>query len=407
MQVYLVGGAVRDKLLGYPTDEFDWVVVGATPEQMQAQGYTPVGKDFPVFLHPHTKDEYALARTERKSGRGYKGFTFNAAPSVTLEEDLIRRDLTINAIAESDKGEITDPYNGQRDIEQRILRHVSPAFREDPVRILRVARFAARYHHLGFRIAEETLALMRQIVDDGEADHLVAERVWKEFSRALSEKSPEIFLQTLANCGAFEKILPELAAFMQTSTAVDKTRNMPIRTDVISALQHATKANTSGIVRFAVTHHDFCLANDDSALEAKPLRTKKTLAIKTMCQRLAIPNEYRDLAILVANFHDDCHKACELKASAIIDLLTQCDAFRQAERFHDFLLCCKLYHQANIAVDGHYPPFDFLRNARSTAAAVPVKNLIDQGYTGQALGTALRESRIDAVKELQQSSPKP
>ena len=284
MKTFLVGGAVRDKLLGYPSSEKDWVVVGATPKIMEAQGFVPVGKDFPVFLHPQTREEYALARTERKTGHGYAGFTFYCAEDITLEDDLRRRDLTINAIAEDAQGNIIDPYNGRRDLEQKILRHVSPAFAEDPVRILRIARFAARYHHLGFRIAEETLALMRSMVVSGEADHLVAERVWKETQRALGETSADVFIRVLRDCGALARILPELDRLFEMPVQDAHQPAADLGSLALLGLQQASQLSPDPLIRFATLLHAL---ND--GLPTNP--DNNTSAIHALCERIAAPKE--------------------------------------------------------------------------------------------------------------------
>jgi tRNA nucleotidyltransferase (CCA-adding enzyme) len=318
MNIYLVGGAVRDKLLNFPWHESDWVVVGATPEQMAAEGYIAVGKDFPVFLHPKTKEEYALARTERKTAPGYKGFTFYTSPDITLEEDLRRRDLTINAIAESPSGELTDPYGGQQDLKNRVLRHVSNAFAEDPVRILRVARFAARYHYLGFTVAPETQTLMSDIVNSGEVDHLVAERVWKELERALTEQNPEVFLSTLSNCGALNKILPELT---ELAGAPAPWQDL---------IQVSRQDNTS-LARFSAM---LCRLDPE--------------VIKPMCERLTAPKEFRELAVATANCLPLYLQPFTPKPQELLHYITALDAFRRSERFQLCLLTCERISQNSV-----------------------------------------------------------
>lgn len=304
MQIYLVGGAVRDELLGLPVKERDWVVVGASVEEMLKQGYRQVGKDFPVFLHPKTKEEYALARMERKVGRGYTGFTFDTSPDVSLEEDLKRRDITINAIAKTDKGEIVDPYHGQKDIKAKLLRHVSDAFVEDPVRILRVARFAARFASMGFTVAPETMELMKSMAQSGEVDALVAERVWKELERALTEPSPEQFFQVLKNCDALDRLFPAA---------------LPL-----DALQRAVHLSSDAKIRFAALLHHLTESE-----------------IKILCDRYRIPSDYRELALLVGRFFKTYHQPSELSAENILDLFHSVDAYRRPERFRDFLLVCE------------------------------------------------------------------
>lgn len=384
MQVYLVGGAVRDELLGYPTREYDYVVVGASPAEMVAQGFLPIGQDFPVFLHPKTKDEYALARTERKSGHGYLGFTFNAHPDVTLEQDLIRRDLTINAIAKSTEGEIIDPFHGREDIASRCLRHVSIAFKEDPVRILRVARFAARYHHLGFTVAEETMDLMKSMVAEGEVDHLVAERVWKEFSRALEERSPEIFLLTLEQCGALNVISPELHRLLEPQHPEHTFNELPS----IRALRFAAEHDASPLLRFACLTHD-----------AKQQRWPQFAS-------LSLPKEYRELAQLVGEHFEQCDKVFSQSAADTMQLLTQADAFRKPERFEHFLQACEHYYLANGRPSVHspsstpYPQKTFLSRCLIATKEVKAAQFIHQGMSGKDLGQAIERQRTEVIDKL-------
>lgn len=360
MKCYLVGGAVRDQLLGYPHSEHDWVVVGATPEEMLAAGFKPVGKDFPVFLHPHTNEEYALARTERKAGRGYHGFVCHSSPDVTLEEDLERRDLTINAMALGEDGQLIDPYGGREDLEQRWLRHVSPAFVEDPLRVLRVARFAARYHHLGFRIADPTWDLMREIVASGEIDHLVAERVWKELTRALLEPNPEVFFQVLGHCGALAHLLPELAGH---ATAI-----------TWEALMRSAERNQPATVRFATL--------------AAELDVEQT---RRLCDRIKSPNQFRELAQLVST-HWAALKA-DISPQTAFALLENGDAFRRPERFEQFLATGSLLPTEAKSVD-------YLRRAQLVANGISPQPLLARGIKGKALGEALRQERLNAVQEM-------
>jgi tRNA nucleotidyltransferase (CCA-adding enzyme) len=356
-QQYLVGGAVRDRLLGYPYNERDWVVVGATPEQMLAAGFKPVGKDFPVFLHPHNNEEYALARTERKSGRGYHGFVCHSSPDVTLEEDLARRDLTINAIAEDADGQLVDPYNGRADLEQRILRHVSPAFGEDPLRILRVARFAARYHGIGFRIAPETLALMTEMVAAGEAGELVAERVWKETERALAEPNPEVFFETLQRCGALKVLFPILAE--SEGNIADLARCAP-RTD-------------DPLIRFAVLFSNI----------SKAVAT-------ALSDRIKVPNEYQELAVQVATQQAAVR---ELASPAqALSILESSDAIRRPQRFAQLL---EVMTELGIPAD----KIEHLRRAQQDMSSVATQALLERGFTGKALGEELRRERLRAIEE--------
>lgn len=404
METYLVGGAVRDKLLGYPVHEKDWVVVGATAESLKAQGYVPVGKDFPVFLHPKTKEEYALARTERKTGPGYSGFEFHAEPTVTLEQDLARRDLTINAIAERPDGTIVDPYNGQRDLQQRILRHVSPAFAEDPVRVLRVARFAARYNHLGFRIATETMQLMKAMVKEGEVDHLVSERVWKEASRALLERSPDVFIIVLHECGALARIMPEIDALFGVPQNPEHHPEVDTGTHTLMSLQQACKLSETVEVRFATLLHD--VGKGETPKEMLPRHhghEKRSLAlIKAYCLRLAVPKNCRDLALAVAEFHTHCHRALELNASTIVDTLQKLDAFRRPERFAEFLLCCEADARGRTGLESRpYPQSEYFSRALDACQSVRATDLLKQGFSGPALGSQLHQARITAVKNFQ------
>ena len=360
MQIYKVGGAVRDRLLDLPVSDIDWLVVGATVEQMQAQGFRPVGADFPVFLHPNTGQEYALARTERKSGRGYGGFTFHASPEVTLEEDLIRRDLTINAMAEDEQGQVYDPYGGQADLQQRLLRHVSPAFAEDPLRVLRVARFAARYAALGFQVAEETLELMRQISASGELQALTAERSWKEIERALMEDQPQVFIHVLRDCGALHELMPELDAACAS----------------LAALEHAARHQQPLHVRWAC----LLLGLDPQAIDA-------------LNRRFKAPRECQELALLVGQFAGQCHEARALQPAQLLELLQKFDVYRRPQRFEAYLAAC-----AMDAGKEDYPQADYLRGAAAAARAVDVKPLVANGLGGQALGEAIKQERMKALE---------
>jgi tRNA nucleotidyltransferase (CCA-adding enzyme) len=387
MQIFKVGGAVRDRLLGRPVSEVDWLVVGATPEEMQARGFRPVGADFPVFLHPQTGEEYALARTERKSGRGYGGFTFHASPDVTLEEDLQRRDLTINAIAEDDHGHLIDPYGGQRDLQARVLRHASPAFAEDPLRVLRVARFAARYAELGFRIADETLDLMRQLAHSGELSALTAERSWKEISRALMEPRPDVFVQVLQDCEALAELFPELGTTFVTANA-DGER-------LLGTLRQCAAHGQPLPVRWA------CLLLG-CATQVDNLQARLA-AIDALNQRSKAPRDCQELATLLGRYHQDALDARELPADALLDMLQHFDIYRRPERFEQFVAACEMYARA-AEPDQPFPPADFLRGAAKAARAVAVKPLLDQGFKGAELGKALGAARLEALRAYCQQS---
>ncbi|MDR0578909.1 MAG: multifunctional CCA addition/repair protein [Candidatus Accumulibacter sp.] len=340
MRIFSVGGAVRDELLGLPVQDRDFVVVGASPEAMLARGFRPVGKDFPVFLHPVTHEEYALARTERKTGHGYKGFAFHASPEVTLEEDLARRDLTINAIARAGDGTLTDPFGGGADLAARVLRHVGPAFAEDPVRILRVARFAARFGD--FSIAPETMALMRQMTETGEADHLVAERVWQELARGLMEATPSRMIRTLRECGALKRILPALDRLFGVPQRADYHPEIDTGTHVLLALDCAAREGFALPVRFAVLLHDLGKGLTPAAdLPRHPGHEARGLAlVEEACARLKAPAECRDLALLVARHHGDIRRGPEMRASTIARLLEKTDALRRPQRFRQLLEAC-------------------------------------------------------------------
>lgn len=383
MKSYLVGGAVRDELLGRPVTEKDYVVVGATEESMLAQGFTRVGKDFPVFLHPKTKDEYALARTERKSGKGYRGFVFTADPSVTLEEDLIRRDLTINSMAKTETGEIIDPYGGLRDIANRSLRHTSEAFKEDPVRILRIARFAARYAYLGFGIHGDTVNLMRELVSSGEVAHLVPERIWKEFSRALTEKNPEVYFDVLHTCGALREIMPELVEDINSSQEIKEAAFYPL---FLSACQKSEQA----LIRFS--HLIFPLRqNNQSLRDTKNIEPPR---IKSLCDRICAPREYRDMARLLATYQSFYQKIYSLSANEILLLINKTDALRNLARFHTFLEACELFD------DQQQDKSHFLLSCATAVKNVATKPLLQAGFSGVDFGQELDKLRIHEIEKL-------
>ncbi len=407
MQIYKVGGAVRDRLLGRPVTDIDWVVVGATVEQMQAQGYRPVGADFPVFLHPQSGEEYALARTERKSGRGYGGFTFHASPEVTLEEDLVRRDLTINAMAEDEQGRITDPYKGQQDLQDRILRHVSPAFAEDPLRVLRVARFAARYAGLGFQVAPETLALMRELSESGELQALTAERSWKEIARALMEEQPQVFIQVLRDCGALKQLMPELDVLFGVPQPAAHHPEIDTGVHTLSVLEQAARHNQPLTVRWACLLHD--LGKGLTPEEEWPRHIahehRGLKAIKAVNQRFKVPRDCQELALLVGEYHTHGHRALELKASTLLELLQRFDVYRRPQRFEEFIAACEMDARGRLGLEERdYPQAAYLRGAADAARAVAVQPLVEKGFTGQGLGEAIKRERLSALKDYKESA---
>lgn len=403
MQVYLVGGAVRDGLLGRPVKERDWVVVGASPQELERQGFVPVGREFPVFLHPETHEEYALARLERKVAPGYRGFTTQFSADVTLEEDLRRRDLTINAMAQTPGGDIVDPYGGREDLEARLLRHVSASFIEDPVRVLRVARFAARYADLGFHVAAETVALMRTMTDSGELAALVPERVWQETERALGESRPEVFFETLRECGALQVIFPELAALYGVPQPPRWHPEIDTGVHVMLALRYAAASGASTAVRFAVLTHD--LGKALTAPEQWPSHRGHEEAgvpvIEALCARLKVPNGFRDLAVLTARHHAVVHRAAELRPSTVLKLLEATDAFRRPERFEEMLQACEADARGRTGLETQpYPQRDSFRRARAAAAAASLDESERQGLAGPAIGEKMREKRLAAIKAL-------
>ncbi len=403
MKTYLVGGAVRDEILGYPYKEKDWVVVGATVSDMISAGYKQVGKDFPVFLHPKTKEEHALARTERKTAAGYKGFKVHASPDVTLEEDLIRRDLTINAIAKDENEKYIDPYNGLADIKNKILRHVSDAFLEDPVRLLRIARFMARYAHLGFSIADETIDLMKEMVSAGEIDALVPERVWQEMQKALTEKTPTAFISTLRDCGALERILPELDCLWGVPQPKEHHPEIDTGIHTMLVVEQACKLSENPQVRFAALMHD--LGKGTTAKQEWPRHigheARGAELVKIVCQRLRIPNEYRDLAERTARFHLHYHRALELKPATIVKTLEQLDAYRKPERFEKFLLVSEADARGRTGYENKdFPQGDYFRQALTVTKDIDIGKFRGLGFENMALANKIREVRIKAVSQL-------
>ncbi len=402
MKTYLVGGAVRDRLLGYPVKERDWLVVGASVETLLAQGFRPVGKDFPVFLHPDSHEEYALARTERKTAPGYKGFVFHTAADVTLEQDLQRRDLTINAIAETSDGQLIDPYNGQHDLKRRLLRHVSPAFSEDPVRILRVARFAARFAHLGFSVADETLALMRQMVANGEAQHLVAERVWAELQKALGETTPAAFFEVLRDCSALQVIFPEIDALFGVPQPAQYHPEIDTGIHALMVLEQASRLSSQPEVRLAALLHDLGKAVTPSQFwpshhghEQKGLKP-----LENFCQRLRVPKTYKTLARDVMQYHTHCHRVRELRADTLADLLHNIGAFRAANQLEGFLIACEADARGRTGFENRdYPQADFIRAVMTQLNQLDTRAILNSKLQGAEIGTAIRRLRIDCISQ--------
>jgi tRNA nucleotidyltransferase (CCA-adding enzyme) len=401
MQIYLVGGAVRDELLGLPARERDWVVVGARPEELLAQGYKPVGKDFPVFLHPRSGEEYALARTERKTGPGYRGFETLFSPDVTLEQDLERRDLTINAIAKDpDSGALIDPFGGQRDLRDRSLRHVSPAFVEDPVRVLRVARFAARFAPQGFTVAPETVELMREIAARGELDALVSERVWQETLRALESPAPARFFEVLRAADALPKIFPELHALFGVPQPERWHPEIDSGVHTLMVLEQAAKLSDDPVVRFAALTHD--LGKGTTPPDEWPRHIaheqRGVALVEALCDRLRIPNSYRELGVIVSRYHLEAHRVEELRTGTLLDLLERTDAFRRQARFEQFVMACEADARGRKGLENRdYPQAEYLRRARAAAAGVTLEPAERDGLNGQQIAEKLRRARLAAL----------
>lgn len=409
MQVYLVGGAVRDSLLGHPYQEKDYVVVGATPEHMLAQGFQPVGKDFPVFLHPETKEEYALARTERKSGKGYHGFQFFTDTTVSLEEDLIRRDLTINAIAMDQDGKIYDPYGGQTDLENKTLRHVSEAFAEDPLRVLRVARFAARYSAYGFHIAPETLQLMQTMAESGELDALTPERVWKETSRALLEDHADIYFQTLRDCGALKHLFPEIDALFGVPQRPEYHPEVDCGIHTLMSLQQACKSNYSLDVRFAVLVHDLGKAlTPVNELPRHIMHEERGVKpVTELCERLKVPTQTRQLALSVCKEHLKCHQIMSLKPGTVWRLLQRLDVLRRPERVEAFVQACECDAKGRLGLeDRPYPQAQYMLDAMQVVRSIKVQDL-PENIKGAEIGEMLIQYRIDALTEFKHQHQTP
>ena len=406
MQVYLVGGAVRDEQLGIPHRERDWCVVGAQPGELEALGYQRVGKDFPVFLHPETKEEYALARTERKTGPGYHGFEFDASSKVTIEEDLERRDLTINAIAKDSDNKLIDPWGGLADIENRVLRHVSDAFLEDPVRILRVARFAARFRPLGFTIAGETMSLMRRMVDDGEVDALVPDRVWRETELALAGSNARVYFEVLRSCGALRVLLPEVDALFGMPQPERWHPEVDTGLHVMMVLDQAEKLSNEIEVRFAALTHDLGKGNTPvHKLPSHPgHEARGCKLIRRIAERFPVPKACRDLALLAAEYHTHCHRALELRPKTILKVLERTDAFRRPDRFEQFLITCEADARGRAGLeDRRYPQANYFRGALAAASAVDAATIAKE-TVDRKIPAAIRKARKYAVARYKEES---
>ena len=415
MKVYLVGGAVRDQLLGLPVKDRDWIVVGAVPATLLSLGYQQVGKDFPVFLNPKTKEEYALARTERKSSAGYTGFICDFSPTITLEQDLIRRDLTINAMAQSEDGEIIDPYGGKQDLENRILRHISPAFSEDPLRVLRVARFAARYHSLGFKIVSETLSLMAELTQSGELQHLTAERVWLETEKALNEKNPEIYFETLHKTGALKVLFPEIGSLYGVPNPVKHhpevdsfIHTMLVLKQAVNLTENNSILNKSAI-RFAAICHDLGKALTPQNILPHHYGHEQAgiKPTRILCKRLKVPSYFQELAELTCEFHTHIHKAFELRAETVVTLFNRFDVWRKPQRFQEFLQVCLADTRGRTGFENKdYPQIDYINQLLQAANEVDVQQVIADGFEKQEIRNELTKRRILAVKQTKANYPK-
>ncbi len=400
MEVYLVGGAVRDEQLGLPVSERDWCVVGATPDDLKDLGYKPVGKDFPVFLHPESGEEYALARTERKTGAGYHGFTFHTSPDVTIDQDLVRRDLTINAMARDAEGRLIDPCNGMADIRSKTLRHVSDAFGEDPVRILRTAKFVARFHSLGFQIADETTQLMTQMVSSGESDALVPDRVWKETEAALAGPNPQVFFEVLRECGALAVVFPEIDALFGVPQPEKWHPEIDCGIHTLMVLEQAAMLSTDTGVRFAALVHD--LGKATTAKKLLPRHTgheqRSVKIVKALSKRLPVPVAFRELGCLVAEYHLHAHRAFELRPATILKVLSRADVFRRPARFEKFLLACEADARGRTGFEKRpYPQADFFRAACKSATDVDTSDLTGGELSGKEIGREIEVRRLAAI----------
>lgn len=405
LNVYLVGGAVRDKLLNREIVERDWLVIGASVDKMLQLGFNQVGKDFPVFLHPQSKEEYALARTERKQGKGYTGFACYAEPDVTIEQDLLRRDLTVNAIAQAEDGTMIDPYNGQADIKNKLLRHVSPAFAEDPLRVLRVARFSARYHYLDFSVAPETMQLMTEMALTGELNNLTPDRVWKEFSRSLEEQNPEVFIEVLRSCGALAVLWPSLDALWGVPNPEQHHGEIDSGIHTMMVLKQAVKFSNHIAVRFAALCHD--LGKGLTPKDKWPSHhghEKSGLAlVKVICKKFKVPNQVKRLSFLVCEFHLHSHRAVELNPKTVLTLFDKLDVWRKADDFELFLLACHADSSGRLGKEqSAYPQADYLRQALSACKQVTAKEFVEQGLKGPAIKEAMNKAKIDEIAKVRQ-----
>jgi len=406
MKIYRVGGCVRDRLLNLPESDIDWVVTGATTEEMLALGYQSVGKDFPVYLHPETKQEYALARQERKTGPGYHGFEFDTDPSISIEADLLRRDLTINAMAENQHGDLVDPYGGQHDLEARTLRHVSQAFSEDPVRVLRIARFAARYHHLGFNLAAETAELITQMGKSGELESLVAERVWVEMSRALDEPHPEVFFQTLRDCHVLNILFPQIDALFGVPQTAKYHPEIDTGVHLMMALQKSAELELDNETRFAVLMHD--LGKATTAQHLLPSHHGHEQAgvelVKSFCRRWRVPKSHTELALITTEYHTLVHRALELKDTTLLKLYTRTDIFRKPQRFRKMTQAClaDLRGRKNFE-SAPYPQAEFLNRLGKILCDADLSSILQQGLEGEKLGEAIYNFRLGLIKQNSQA----
>ena len=399
MKTFLVGGAVRDKLLGVPVKDRDWVVVGANPEEMIEKGFKPVGDDFPVFLHPDTKEEYALARTERKSGKGYKGFQFYASPEISLEDDLKRRDLTINAMAEDENGNLIDPYEGESDLKHGILRHISPAFTEDPLRVLRVARFAAC---LGFKIDDGTMKLLKEISMSNELDTIVPERVWTELEKALTGKYPARFVLALRACNALKKLFPEIDALFGIPQNKKYHPEIDTGTHTIMALNQSVRLSSDPVIRFAVLVHD--LGKAITPKEELPEHTgheeRGVDIIDNLCKRFRVPNKYHDLAMCVSKFHIDCHQIQEMKPKVIVEKLEELDAYRRPDRFEKFLVACECDSRGRAGYEEkEFIQAEYFSKALEITKEIDIEFLKNKGFQGKELGNAIKKERVKILEK--------